>query len=328
MHASAPHLRSDEKLPPLPHVAIFVADDLGFGEVSWNSRGRDDVRTPNLEALRGRGVTLRRFYTFPSCTPARAAMLTGRLPVRYHVPVRPISRGGVPLDEKMISSVLHDRGYRTAMFGKWHLGINARAFWPSSRGFGLSYGSSTGAIDHMRHTAKDLRFINGCARDWHRNGHALEQAGHATSLIADEATQFIRDHNLRVYDVEKQLSARLAEGGDISKTAHAFRPQPLFIYVAFTALHHPYQISNQSRLRLIRAQTKSASERRVCQLKRAMGEEMDAAIGRIVSALDKASRDNNALVVFLSDNGAPPGCMPSGECGKSFVARSVDACDA
>lgn len=123
-----------------PNVIVIMADDLGWGDISLN--GADMIDTPNIDRIGIEGVQLTSFYAGANvCTPSRAALLTGRYPIRsgmQHV-VHPHSQFGLPQSETTIAELLQDAGYATAMVGKWHLG-HADAFWPTAHGFDAFYG--------------------------------------------------------------------------------------------------------------------------------------------------------------------------------------------
>ncbi|XP_044918527.1 arylsulfatase A isoform X2 [Felis catus] len=121
-----------------PNIMLIFADDLGYGDLG--SYGHPSSTTPNLDQLAAGGLRFTDFYVPVSlCTPSRAALLTGRLPVRmglYPGVLEPSSRGGLPLEEVTLAEVLAARGYLTGIAGKWHLGVGPEgAFLPPHQGF-------------------------------------------------------------------------------------------------------------------------------------------------------------------------------------------------
>src|SRR5688500_7770656 len=123
-----------------PNIIVILADDLGSGDVGW--RG-SQVKTPNLDKLALGGARLEQFYVQPLCSPTRAALLTGRYPMRYGLQVgvvRPWANFGLPLEERTLPLALHDAGYTTGIFGKWHLGHSSPEYLPTRRGFDRQYG--------------------------------------------------------------------------------------------------------------------------------------------------------------------------------------------
>ena len=123
-----------------PNVIVILADDLGWGDISLN--GANLIQTPNIDRLGREGVQLTHFYAGANvCTPSRAALLTGRYPIRsgmQHV-IHPKSEWGMPSDEVTIAELMKQAGYATGMIGKWHLG-HRDAFWPTNQGFDEFYG--------------------------------------------------------------------------------------------------------------------------------------------------------------------------------------------
>ena len=128
-------------VPPHPNIVIILADDLGYGDVSFN--GCPDYQTPNIDALASNGVRCSNGYvTHPFCSPSRAALLTGRYQQRFgheNQPEATALSSGLPLGELLLPQILKPAGYVCGAIGKWHLGTNS-AFWPLQRGFDEFYG--------------------------------------------------------------------------------------------------------------------------------------------------------------------------------------------
>ena len=262
--ATAAAVAQTSQTPPRPHIVLLLADDLGWGDVGFH---RSKIATPSIDALAGRGVQLEQFYVQPICTPTRAALLTGRYPMRLGLQVgvvRPWSDHGLPLDERTMASALRDVGYATAIFGKWHLGHAAPAYLPTRRGFDRQYGLYNGALDYFTH-------IRDGGFDWHKDDNVNRDPGYTTDLIATAAVEFIAGHD----------TAR-----------------PMFLYVPFNAPHGPLQAPEAYIARYAHIEDKN---RRIYA---AMVTAMDDAIGRIVGALQQHGfGDDSTLVFFASDNG-------------------------
>ena len=118
-----------------PHIVLFVADDLGWGDVGYHG---SQIKTPHIDALAKAGTRLNRFYVMPVCSPTRGALLTGRHPIRLGLQcgvVRPWAAHGLPTDERTLPQALRKVGYTTAIVGKWHLGhsqdglVFTKLFW-------------------------------------------------------------------------------------------------------------------------------------------------------------------------------------------------------
>jgi arylsulfatase A-like enzyme len=254
-----------------PNILFILADDLGSFDVGW--RG-SEIKTPNLDKLALGGARLDQFYVQPVCSPTRAALLTGRYPMRHGLQVgvvRPWAQHGLPLEERTLPQALREAGYTTGIFGKWHLGHFAPEYLPTRRGFDRQYGHYNGALDYFDHT-RDGGF------DWHRNDKVCRDEGYSTFLVADEAAKFIREHDGK---------------------------KPFFAYVPFNAVHTPLQVPEKYKEPYAAMQ----GNRRTYA---AMTTAMDEAIGRIVAAVEARGWRTNTLIVFSSDNGGPnPGRLTS-----------------
>jgi arylsulfatase A-like enzyme len=113
-----------------PNIVYIVADDLGWKDVGFHG---SDIKTPTIDELAQNGARLEQFYAQPLCTPSRAALMTGRYPLRYGLQTGVILASdtyGLPTDEWLLSQALKAAGYTTAIVGKWHLGHAKREFWP------------------------------------------------------------------------------------------------------------------------------------------------------------------------------------------------------
>jgi arylsulfatase A-like enzyme len=188
------------------NLVVFVADDLGWGDVGYHD---SEIRTPSIDQLAAEGIRLERFYAHPLCSPTRAALMTGRSPITTGVlmPFEPWYSAGPPLDEKLLPEYLRDAGYQTFAVGKWHLGPNHLSYHPQNRGFDHFYGHLGGFINHELHTI--WRGV-----DWQRNGETVIEEGHSTHLLTDEAVRLVKERDKNV---------------------------PMFLYVSFAAPHSPLQ---------------------------------------------------------------------------------------
>jgi len=247
-----------------PNILVLVADDLGWRDVGYHG---SEIRTSHLDKLAAAGVRLERHYVCPTCSPTRAGLLTGRNPSRFgiHAPIAGRSEQTLPAVTPTLASVLKARGYATALFGKWHLGLRPEA-GPRQYGFEQTYGYLHGQIDQYTH-----RYKNG-DRSWHRNDMFLDETGHATDLIADEAVRFLGTS----------------------------RKEPFFLWVAFSVPHFPLQ--EEDKWTAPYADSIKDPSRRLCA---ASVTHMDDAIGRIVEALKRRGQLSETVILFMSDNGGP-----------------------
>ncbi len=248
-----------------PTIVFILADDLGRRDVGF--MGGTEIKTPNLDKLAAAGARLDQFYVQPVCSPTRCALMTGRYPMRCGLQVgviRPNATYGLPLEERTLPQALREAGYTTAMVGKWHLGSFDKAYWPNARGFDHWYGHLFGALDYFTH-------VRDGKLDWYRNGEPLAESGYTTNLLAAEAVRLVRAQP---------------------------KEKPLFLYVAFNAVHAPHQVPP-------RYEEPYAHLAGVRRTYAGMVAAMDEAVGQIAAAIDETGRRGNTLFIFSSDNGGP-----------------------
>ncbi|PZF76314.1 sulfatase [Aestuariivirga litoralis] len=256
-----------------PNIIYIMADDLGWKDVGFHG---SDIATPVLDGLARAGAQFDAFYAQPMCTPSRAAFLTGRYPLRYGLQTGVIPSAGsygLSTDEYLLPQLLKDAGYETALVGKWHLGHGDTRYWPRQRGFDHFYGALVGEIDHFEHASHGVK-------DWYRDNQPLDEEGYDNTLFGNEASRLIRDRT-----------------GD----------KPLFLYLAFTAPHSPFQAPEDH----VKRYAHIADEQR--RLYAAMVTAMDDAVGQVLKALDEKGLREDTVIVFQSDNGGVRSAMFAGE---------------
>ncbi len=279
----APQIHAAEK----PNIIVMVADDLGWNDVGFHG---GDIDTPSLDRLAAEGMELNRFYTTPICSPTRAALMTGRNPMRLGVAlgvILPWDNNGVHPDEHFMPESFQAAGYQTAMVGKWHLGHAQMTYHPNNRGFEHFYG-------HL-HTEVGFYppFGNLGGRDFQENGVSIDEQGYETYLLADEVSRYIRER-------------------DESK--------PFFVYMPFIAPHTPLDAPKelQDKYKDINTDLEPARSKQTDHTRRmskmmmmpsarpmyaAVVDGMDQAIGQVLDTLDDEGIADNTIVLFFSDNG-------------------------
>jgi arylsulfatase A-like enzyme len=246
-----------------PSFVILFADDLGWGDLGCY--GHPTIRTPALDRMAAEGMRFTQFYVAETvCTPSRAALLTGRLPVRIGMygdrrrVLFPDSSGGLPDGEITLAEALQARGYATACIGKWHLGHLPR-FLPTRHGFdhffGLPYSNDMSGVRRGFPPVplmRDQTVINARARQ-----ESL------TRRYTEEAVRFITEN----------------------------RDRPFLLYLPYTFPHVPLHASPAFRGKSARG------------LYGDVVEELDWSVGQILSAIRGLGIEENTLVFFSSDNG-------------------------
>jgi len=270
-----------------PNVVVIVADDLGWADVGYHG---GNIDTPSLDRLAEQGVQLNRFYTTPICSPTRAALMTGRDPMRLGVAygvIMPWDNIGVNPAEHFMPESFGAAGYQTAMVGKWHLGHAQMTYHPNERGFEHFYG-------HL-HTEVGFYppFANVGGKDFQVNGVTADDEGYETYLLADEVSRYIRER-----DTQK----------------------PFFIYMPFIAPHTPLDAPAELQEKYKDIDTdlpparsnQTDSTRRISKMLMresarpmyaAVVDGMDQAIGQVLNTLDEEGLSDNTIVLFFSDNG-------------------------
>ncbi len=288
-------LPGDAAAADRPNILLILADDLGYGDISgfrgdapWRTvvpapADVAPIETPNIDALAHGGLMFTDFHSNDSvCSPTRAALMTGRYQHRSGVvnvlgqlsqATRQMARDGekpfvgLRRTETTVAEVLRDAGYRTACFGKWHLGPLNR-LGPLDQGFDHYVGVTGGAEDNFAmHDARGRSIL------W-RDREVVDAPGnYFTDFLADEAIQYMTTKS----------------------------EQPFFVYLPFTAPHLPYFGPNDKDLAWDRNPLGPRTDQH--QVYKEVVEGLDAAIRRIVAALRQAGLDKSTLIVFTSDNG-------------------------
>jgi len=190
-----------------PNVILVMTDDQGYGDLSYH--GNKILKTPNLDRLHDQSTRLTDFHVSPTCSPTRAALMTGRYCNRTGVWHTIMGRSLIRRDEVTMADVFKSSGYRTGIFGKWHLGDNY-PFRPHDRGFDEALVHKGGGIGNTQDY-----WGNGYFDDtYFRNGEPEKFAGYCTDVWFSEAMKFIESH----------------------------KDRPFFCYLSTNAPHSPYRV--------------------------------------------------------------------------------------
>jgi arylsulfatase A len=252
-----------------PNIVILFTDDQGT--LDAGCYGANDLYTPNIDRLSNSGIRFTRAYAHTVCVTSRAALLTGRYPQRSGIidwtqnNAHDKEKGiNLPLDEITLAEILKEKGYRTGLFGKWHLGA-ALENGPLEQGFDEFYGHRGGFIDNYVHY-----FLHGMGFHdlWQNNKEIFEPGKYYPSMMTEKAIEFIEANS----------------------------KNPFFLYVAFNLPHYPEQPDS-----IFLAINEHLNEPRRSYAN--VVSTVDDKIGQIINKLEELSLRDNTLIIFMSDNG-------------------------
>jgi arylsulfatase len=270
-----------------PNVLLIMTDDQGYGDIGYH--GNPVIKTPNLDALAAKSTRLNDFYVAPVCAPTRASLMTGRHFIRTGV--YDTYNGGAIMagSELTVAELFRDKGYKTGVFGKWHLG-DAPPSRPVDQGFDESLVHGGGGIgqpgDVLNYYAFDSSYFDPVL---HHNGEPLQTEGYCSDVYTDHAIDFIRNR------------------GETS----------FFVYLAFNAPHTPLQLPEKyfemykdvdvgpAAFDTTGIPFPEMSERDMDDARRVYGmvTNIDDNVGRLMATLESEGILDNTVVVFLTDNG-------------------------
>jgi arylsulfatase A-like enzyme len=263
-----------------PNVIVIMTDDQGYGEFSCH--GNPLTQTPNIDKIAREGIRLTDFHVAPMCTPTRGQLMTGLDAFRTGASNVSSGRALLKADVKTIANLFQDAGYRTGIFGKWHLGDNY-PFRPEDRGFeeALWFPSShiNSVPDYWDNDYFDDTYIH--------NGERKQYQGYCTDVFFDEAASWIAKEDER----------------------------PFFAYIALNAAHWPWFVPDKFREPIRQAIRENPEVvERLNKVQRedlisflAMGANIDENIGKLDERLKQSDVFENTIVVFLTDNGSTMG---------------------
>ncbi len=249
-----------------PNVLLIMTDDQGYGDMSCH--GNPYLRTPNLDALWSQSIRFTNFHVDPTCAPTRSALMTGRYSARVGVWHTIQGRSILRRDEVTMADLFRRSGYRTGIFGKWHLGDNY-PYRPQDRGFEESLIHGGGGVaqipDYWGNDYFDDRYK--------RNGQWEPQTGYCTDVWFDAASNFIQSDDKR----------------------------PFFCYLPTNAPHAPYNVPEEFAARF--RNNPDIPNPEFC----GMIEHFDGRLGRLMELLKTRGLDRDTIVIFMTDNGSAEG---------------------
>ena len=263
-----------------PNIVMFLADDMGYGDLS--SYGHPKAKTPIIDQIGKDGVRFVQHYSNGTeCSPTRTAFLTGKYPQRagglecaigtgnvgrYDEAIRLAEARelGLPADQTVIPGKLKEQGYKCGLFGKWHLGYEPQ-FNPNVHGWDDFFGYMGGNVHYFNH--KELSDLHVLFRD----NLPVYSEGYMSDLITDHSIRFIQDN----------------------------KKDPFFLFVSHECPHFPFQGPNDAGKKVDASNWMEPDEATYV----AMLEDLDNQVGKVLDTLEKEGLTDNTLVVFVSDNG-------------------------
>ena len=258
-----------------PNVVLVMTDDQGYGDL--HCHGNDVIDTPNLDKLHARSIRLTDFHVDPTCSPTRSALMTGHYSTKTGVWHTIMGRSMLGAHETTVADVFSANGYKTAIFGKWHLGDNY-PFRPQDRGFGEVLIHGGGGVgqgpDYWGNDYFDDTYFH--------NGKPEKFEGYCTDVWFDGALNFIE----------------------------ANKNRPFFCYVPTNAPHGPYNVAEKYSKPYLDKGVKGNQANFY-----GMITNIDENMGRLMRRLKELGLEENTILIFMTDNGTSAGA-PGGMRGK------------
>ncbi len=267
-----------------PNVIVIMTDDQGYGDMACH--GNPWLKTPNLDRLAAESIQLEDYHVDPVCTPTRAALMTGRYSSRVGAWTVTEGRQLLNSDEVTMADVFAASGYRTGMFGKWHLG-DSWPYAPGARGFQEVVCHQAGGVDEIGNPAGNDFFDD----TYYHNGQPKKFRGYCTDVFFREAMRFIRQPG----------------SGDAGK--------PFFVYLALNAMHGPFTVAEEYSAPFA---AQGHAEKRAKFY--GMIANFDENLGRLLESLKQWDLERDTLVIFMGDNGSAAGAASADESNAGFNA--------
>ncbi len=262
----APLISCAPNAPQRPNVVLIMTDDQGYGDLSCH--GNPVIETPHIDALYSQSIRFTDFHVDPTCAPTRAALMTGKYAHRAGVWHTVLGGNHLRANERTIADVFKENGYRTGLFGKWHLGANY-PYRPIDRGYDEWLGQGDGGTG-----TTDDWFDNDRVNDyyWH-NGERVYREGFAPDVFFNAAIDFIRKDD-----------------------------QPFFTYITTYLPHDPHTIPDTTLVKKYKTKVSDDVGYFFAGIDR-----IDQNIGKLRNTLKELGKDENTIFIFMTDNGGTAG---------------------
>ena len=262
-----------------PNIILVITDDQGYGPIG--KHGNPWIKTPNLDKLHGQSTRFERFLVSPTCSPTRAALMSGRHPMKNGITHTILERERMALSTVTLPQVLKNAGYTSGIFGKWHLG-DEEDYQPHRRGFDEAFIHGAGGIGQaFKCSCADVpgnKYFDPVIR---HNGSFVKTKGYCTDIFFTAGLGWM-----------KQMSEE---------------KKPFFAYISTNAPHGPFIAPTQNAKRFTDL---GFSERDAGFY--GMIENIDENMGRLLEKLDQWDLSKNTILIFMSDNGSVGGMVREG----------------
>ena len=254
-----------------PNIILIVADDLGYGDLSIF--GNKNILTPNIDKLGEEGIVFTDFHSNGSvCSPTRAALLTGKYQQKVGVGGVITAKNhrdkGLSIDEITFANIAKESGYKTGIFGKWHLGYDP-LYNPINQGFDEFIGFVSGNVDYHSHIDQEGY------KDWWFDNELNEEFGYSTDLISKHSIDFIKKN----------------------------KDDNFLLYIAHESPHYPFQGRNSQKEREVGKDFIRGLPDNKDEIYKEMIEVMDEGVGEVIDLLYELNIDKKTIIFFFSDNG-------------------------
>lgn len=247
-----------------PNIVLIISDDQGYGDLSIH--GNPYLKTPNMDRVGKEGAQLTQFQVCPVCSPTRASIMTGRYNYRTGIVDTFLGRSMMHADEVTLPQLLRGAGYRTGIFGKWHLGDNY-PMRPLDRGFEEGVYIKGGGIGQPSDPPTGSSYTN----PWvYKNGKLTQVKGYCTDVFFLEASAFMATH----------------------------RDEPFFCYIAPNAPHDPLEIAEEY---VAPFKDKNLGDK--TEKVYGMVKNLDDNVARVFNTLEKLYLLDDTILIFMTDNG-------------------------
>ena len=253
-----------------PNVILVMTDDQGYGDLACT--GNPWIQTPHIDGLYEESVRCTDFHVSPLCTPTRGALMTGHNPLRNGAWATCWGRSILRKDEVTMANVFADNGYRTGMFGKWHLGDNY-PYRPQDRGFQMVAAHKGGGVGQT----PDFWGNNYFDDTYFHNGAPVAHEGYCTDVWFAEAMKFIEEN----------------------------RDRPFFCYLATNAPHAPYLVADKYKAPY------EGNDDIPEPAFYGMIANIDENMGRLEAKLNALDLQEDTILIFMTDNGSSGGWRPT-----------------